>query len=200
MKIGLTGNIGSGKSYVCKIFNNLNIPTFDSDTCAKAQYDIPRVKQEIIGLFGEQIYENNKINKKLLSNKIFSNPLDMDKVMKIVSIGVREEYDNFHNTSKSPFTIFESGIIFERKIENLFDKIICVSTPLLKRIEYLQSERGLTQDAIRNIIKNQFTTEEIERRSDFIIYNDDKHDVEKQCLTIYQKLIDGKNNRNKTGS
>jgi dephospho-CoA kinase len=200
MKIGLTGNIGSGKSYICKIFNNLNIPTFDSDTCAKSQYDIPRVKQQIIDLFGEQIYENNKINKKLLSNKIFSNSFDMDKLMEIVSVGVREEYYNFHNTSKSPFTIFESGIIFERKIEKIFDKIICVSTPLLKRIEYLQLERGLTQDVIRNIIKNQFTTEEIERRSDFIIYNDNKHDVEKQCLTIYQKLIDGKNNSNKIDS
>lgn len=47
-KVGITGNIGSGKSYVCKIFENLGIPVFYSDDETKKLYLIPSVKELII--------------------------------------------------------------------------------------------------------------------------------------------------------
>ena len=70
-RIAITGNIGSGKSLVCKIFNHLGINTFYSDEETKKLYFLPDVKKEIVGRFGEEVYfEDGSLNKKLLSYKI----------------------------------------------------------------------------------------------------------------------------------
>ena len=73
-RIGITGNIGSGKSLVCKIFNHLGINTFHSDEATKQLYFLPDIKKEIIGRFGDEVYfEDGSLNKKLLSYHLFQN-------------------------------------------------------------------------------------------------------------------------------
>ena len=57
MKIAITGNIGSGKSYVCSLFKTLGIPVFDSDYEAKLLYDRPEVRQQMVERFGEEMYD-----------------------------------------------------------------------------------------------------------------------------------------------
>ena len=56
MKVAITGNIGSGKSYVCSFFKAIGIPVFDSDFEAKQLYALPEIKQRITERFGEEMY------------------------------------------------------------------------------------------------------------------------------------------------
>ena len=73
-KIAITGNIGSGKSLICKIFNHLGINTFHSDEETKKLYFLPEVKKEITSHFGEEVYfADGSLNKKLLSYHLFQN-------------------------------------------------------------------------------------------------------------------------------
>ena len=75
LKIAITGNIGSGKSYVCGLFKALGIPVFDSDREAKLLYDRPEVKQKMIDRFGDSIYlPNGTLDRKLMASKVFSDP------------------------------------------------------------------------------------------------------------------------------
>ena len=68
-KIGLTGGIGSGKTYVSDIFRKLGIPVFNSDTEGKkCMMDNDKVRQSIIDLFGEEIYSSNKLDSNKLRN------------------------------------------------------------------------------------------------------------------------------------
>ena len=61
MKIAITGNIGSGKSYVCDLFKSQGVPVFDSDREAKLLYDLPEVRQKMVERFGAQIYQDNGV-------------------------------------------------------------------------------------------------------------------------------------------
>ena len=73
-KVGITGNIGSGKSYVCKIFENLGIPVFYSDDETKKLYLIPSVKELIVNRFGQEVYfDDGTLNRKPLSYHLFKN-------------------------------------------------------------------------------------------------------------------------------
>lgn len=190
MRIGLTGGIGSGKSYVCKVFNELGIPTFDSDQSAKAQYLKPQIKSQVIQLLGNEVYSEDKINKEKIASIIFNDKEKNDRLLQILSSNIRKEYDEFHKSSTATFTIFESGIIFERKIEHLFDHVICVITNDQKtRREKIKQRSGLTDEQINQVIANQLSDEELKLKSDYFIINDYKS-VSEQCQTIYNSIYD----------
>ena len=67
MKVAITGNIGSGKSYVCSLFKSIGIPVFDSDIEAKLLYDRPEVRKLMVERFGETIYcADGTLNRQLI--------------------------------------------------------------------------------------------------------------------------------------
>ena len=72
--IGLTGGIGSGKTFVSNIFKRLGIPVFNADYEAKKiMHQSLDLKNKIIKAFGDEIYKDNQLQKKLLSKLIFNN-------------------------------------------------------------------------------------------------------------------------------
>ena len=75
MKVAITGNIGSGKSYVSELFKNLGIPVFDSDYEAKQLYYRSEVRQKMVGRFGEEMYDaDGRLDRKRMASKVFSDP------------------------------------------------------------------------------------------------------------------------------
>ena len=56
-KVAITGNIGSGKSWVCELFKQrLGIPVYNSDDAAKQMYFLPDVREKLVSRFGDSIY------------------------------------------------------------------------------------------------------------------------------------------------
>ncbi len=73
LKIGITGGMGSGKTTVCKIFQCLNIPIYDADHEAKNLYNTDlQLREEVIQIFGADVFTNDLLNHSLLAAKIFS--------------------------------------------------------------------------------------------------------------------------------
>ncbi|MCK5537441.1 MAG: dephospho-CoA kinase, partial [Bacteroidales bacterium] len=95
--IGITGGIGSGKSTVCKIFKLLEIPIFEADRVAKELINSnANLKNEIIKLYGENIYtQNGLINRKKFAEIIFNDKLELSRVNNLVHPAVRNEYKNW---------------------------------------------------------------------------------------------------------
>ena len=73
-KVAITGNIGSGKSWVCELFKQrLGIPVYNSDDAAKQMYFQPDVRQELVNRFGDGIYLSDiELNRKYIAGLIFS--------------------------------------------------------------------------------------------------------------------------------
>ena len=94
--IGITGGIGSGKSYICKVLKQMGIPIYDCDSRAKSLYDKDLVlKREMINLLGERIYDTptGTIDKRYLSEIIFSDKEMLKQVNDLVHPAVQQDID-----------------------------------------------------------------------------------------------------------
>lgn len=191
LKIGITGGIGSGKSLVCTIFNKLGIPVFNADLVARQIMNTNRlVKAQLMNLLGNEIYlSNSTIHRKKLANIIFNDKFVLRKVNEIVHPVVRQEFIEWAEKQTSPYVIQEAAIIFENNQTHLFDKIITVTAPLDLKIERVIKRDSLTKEQVIERMENQLPDEEKIKRSDFVIYNDERKILIEQILEIHKMLI-----------
>ncbi len=189
-KIGITGSIGSGKTYVSKVFESLGISVFNADNEAKkimsCSFDlINSIKNE----FGEDIYDKYSLNKKKLASIVFSDSAKLKKLNSIVHPIVKQEFLNWCKIQKSPYVIKEAAILFESNSYKELDSIICVSAPKKLRIDRVRLRDSLKDYEINNRMRNQFSQEQKENLSDYIIVNDEKELLLNQIIRIHEKLI-----------
>lgn len=188
-KIGITGNIGSGKSYVCKIFENLGIPVFYSDDETKKLYLIPAVKELIIKRFGEEVYfEDGTLNKKLLSYHLFKNEEAMKFIESVLYPALNQHFDEWCVQQTTPYVLYESAILFEKNYQKFFDKIIFVSASEDIRLQRVMLRDDCSEENVHSRMRLQLSEETKISKADFVIYNDGKKPVEPQVLEINKLL------------
>ena len=176
-KVAITGGIGSGKTYISKMFAELGVPIYNADQ--KANYIIKSnivVKKSLINVFGSDSFINNELNKKHISKIIFNDKSKLRLINSIVHPLVNQDYNNWLLDQKYSYTIYESAIIYETDTMNNFDKIIGVISDNDIKISRLLT-RGMAKLSITNIMKNQADDTEIIRISDFLIYNNLNNDI-----------------------
>ena len=121
IRAGLTGNIGSGKSTVTRIFKSLNVPVFIADLEAKKLYHDQQVIDEVRHAFGDQVFSSDSsIDLKKLAGIIFSDTAKLLKINSIIHPRTLNRYKNWvleHQDSK--YTIHESAILFENKLQGI---------------------------------------------------------------------------------
>ena len=188
-KIGITGNIGSGKSYVCKMFENLGIPVFYSDDETKKLYLVPSVKTLIINRFGNEVYfEDGILNRKLLSYHLFKNEEAMKFIESVLYPVLNQHFDEWCEQQTTPYVLYESAILFEKNYEKFFDKIIFVSAAESIRLQRVMKRDDCSEENVRSRMRLQLNEETKISRADFVIYNDGIKAVEPQVEAINKLL------------
>ena len=188
-RIGISGNIGSGKSYVCKIFNQLGISTFHSDEETKKLYFLPDVKKEIIGRFGEEVYfADGSLNKKLLSYHLFQNPEALKFIEALLYPKLNQVFDEWCEQQPSEYVLFESAILFEKNFDKQFDKIIFVSAPESIRLQRAMERDKCDEENVRSRMRLQWDEETKISKSDYIINNDGTEDIMPQIVKINSEI------------
>ncbi|MCH8317133.1 MAG: dephospho-CoA kinase [Bacteroidetes bacterium] len=194
LKIGITGGIGTGKSIVCKIFELLGIPIYDADARAKwlLTHDEELIKQ-IKQHFGENVYlsaNDNQLNKKFLSDRIFKNPNQLDLLNGLVHPKVMDDHEKWQkNNIHHPYIIKEAALLYESGSYKYLDKIITVYAPVPLRIErILKRDPHRTESDVKAIMAAQISDEEKVKKADYVIYNDDKKMVIPQVLELHNKF------------
>ena len=190
LKIGLTGGIGSGKSTIAKIIETLGYPVYISDS--KASELINRdeeIKKHLTELLGKDIYQSDgNLDKKRLATIIFNDKEVIKQVNGIVHPAVTRDFMEWCSAQRRPLLFFESAILFEAKLENLFDYIILISTDLETRVERVISRDATTREKVIERINNQMPDEIKQSKSNFVIYNNNDDKVIKQILSIIHQL------------
>lgn len=192
LKVGITGGIGSGKTTVCRIFETLGIPIYYADDRAKALMteDADLVKA-VKNLFGDAAYSlDGTLNRALISEIAFSNPLKLNELNALVHPAVRLDGERWHNAQVGvPYTLKEAALHFESGGYKLMDKMICVVAPKEVRIERVLLRGGLTRSDIEARMSKQLPDDEKINKSDFVIYNDGHQGLIQQVMTIHKRLI-----------
>jgi len=191
LKIGLTGNIGSGKTWVCKVFEALGIPVFYADLEARIVLNSPEVIEDIIETFGSSVALNSKeIDRKALAAIVFNDSSELDKLNQLIHPKLRNNFNNWSNNQNNvPYVIQESAILFENGFDNRVDQTITVSAPQKTRLKRVMQRDSASEEEVLDRMHHQWSDKKKENAADFIIVNDGQKMVLPQILNIHQNFI-----------
>lgn len=183
MRVAITGGIGSGKSHVCRLLAKRGIKVYDCDAAAERliQDDV-QLYRELSDLVGPDVYSGGVLQKAVLAKYLLMSEHNKQAINNVVHPAVARDFIN------SDYTWLESAILFESGFNNRvsFDFVVCVCAPLDVRIARVMRRDNTTFEKTMEWINRQMPQEAVAERSDFIIENDGRKDLEVQ---IDQLLI-----------
>tara|TARA_B100001250_G_scaffold264372_1_gene227938 strand:- start:802 stop:1383 length:582 start_codon:yes stop_codon:yes gene_type:complete len=186
--VGLTGGMGTGKTSILNLFKKKNINCFNSDFIAKNLMDND-LKEEIKTLFGSDIYEKGKLNRKKISKIVFNDIKKLNKLNSIVHPAVRKNFRDFiKNNKKDKFIVYETALLFETGFNRECDIIILIVSPFKKRIERIMKRDGLLKSEIIRRIDHQLPDKKKVDLSDYIIENDNWKNTLIEFENVFKKL------------
>ena len=194
-KIGITGNIGCGKSWICALFEAQGIPVFYSDYEAKRLYYREEIKAKMEARFGEDIYlPYGNLNKKLLSEIIFNDEAARKFVEQALYPALNQYFMEWAEQQDAPYVLYESAIIFEKHIESLFDAVIMVSASETTRLRRVVTRDHCTPESALTRMKAQWSEDKKRRLADYIISheNDDEDDCLRRQINAIDQAIKNK--------
>lgn len=173
IRIGITGGIGSGKSVVASLLSVYNIPVYIADDESKKLTDTSEViKGKLVSLFGNDIYNNNGLDRKLLAKHIFGNKEMLAKVNNIIHPEVNKHFNCWAESQKTKACAIESAILFESGFDKTVDVKLMVYAPKDIRIQRAIMRDGASREEIERRINSQMADEEKSKLADFTIIND----------------------------
>ena len=188
-RIGLTGNIGSGKTTVASCFEILGIAVFNADKQAKLlmNKDV-NLKQSLIAEFGRELYLNNELNRKYLSKLAFNDDLVLKRLNALVHPVVQEAFEKWSIQQSGAYVIKEAAILFESNTYQSLDAIICISCPEEIRLKRILKRDDLSEKDVRQRMSHQWAEEKKISLSDYVITNDNSSLVMPQILSVHSAL------------
>ena len=198
MRVAITGNIGSGKSYVCDLFKSLGVPVFDSDREAKLLYDLPEVRQKMVERFGANIYnEEGALDRRLMASKVFADACALGYVESVLYPVLNKRFTDWADQQGTPYVLYESALIFEKHLEEMFDAIIVVAASESVRIRRVMTRDRCTEEQVRARMAMQLPQSEKVTKADFVIAHEDDDEDEflmEQVGKIHAILFNRLNN------
>lgn len=188
--VGITGGIGSGKSTVAKLFEELGIPVYIADVEAKRLMNTSKIVQrQLIELFGDHAYNNNGLDRPFIASKIFKDAKVLAQMNSIVHPHVAKDFKKWLRSQVSPYVIKEAAIIFEHQKESEYDYIITVTASIQDKIARVIKRDNTSEKKIMDIINNQMSDDEKISKSDFVIVNDKLENTKKSVIEIHNKIL-----------
>ena len=154
--LGITGNIGSGKSSALSFLSNNRTSTYDLDKVAKDFYKTEeKIKQQVINSFPNAVSKDNQINTNVLGKLVFNNPKNLNKLQNIVWPSLKNFILNKIKNNSSELIAFEGAIIIEANWHKIFDHIWIINSDLELSKERVINNRNLSENNFKKILNNQ---------------------------------------------
>lgn len=188
--IGLTGGIGSGKSTVSKMFMELGIPVYDSDSEAKNLMEhSANLKAAIKQLLGKDAYKEGKLNRAYIAAKVFNDTDLLKRLNGIVHPAVREHFMEWAKKQSTPYVVQETALIFENGSQDQYDHTILVTAPKDLRVQRVMNRDCVDRKAVLERMKNQMDDAEKKAMANFCIENVDLETTRKTVKELHTKLM-----------
>jgi len=174
--VGLTGNIGSGKSTVDQLLSERGATIIDADVLARRAVETGTPGyRAIVERWGTSILgPDGMLDRGALRRIVFSDPAELEQLNTLVHPEVermRAELVEAARLRGDKLVVCDVPLLFERKMTDLFDRIVLVDAPRPVRLERLVRERGLRETEAMDMIVAQMPAELKRARADFVIDN-----------------------------
>ena len=201
MKTGITGGIGSGKSYVCKQLALRGIEVYDCDAAAKRlMRTAPELRRQLTELIGPEAYspqESQKpqkpqqphtpqptcwvLNKAVVARFLLASEENARAIDAIVHPAV------FRDFQASGLEWMESAILFESGANQLVDRVVVVTAPEEVRVQRVMARDGISREKALEWIGRQWPQQKVRQLADFEIVNDGQTDIDSQLDALFQQ-------------
>ena len=191
IKVGITGGIGSGKSFVAKIFKTLDIPFYDADREAKElMHSHQDIRESLIKAFSPQIYTDlGVLDRGYLANKVFNDKAQLTLLNSIVHPIVIAHGMEWANAQTSAYSLKEAALLFESGSFKMLDFTIVVTAPEKLRLERVIERDGVTAEEVYRRMANQMPEQDKVNMADFVITNDESQPLLPQIIKIHEILL-----------
>lgn len=189
MRLGITGGIGSGKSFIATLFQALEIPVYNADVQAKLIMERnPILRSRIIQTFGDEAYVQNGLNRIYLAKKVFSNPPELFRLNSIVHPFVKDDFLEWGKSIHNQHYGIESAILIESGFHTLVDKVLLVTASINTKLSRIQHRDNLSEAQALSRMSAQWSDEDKQPYAHYIIHNDDHQALLPQIEQIISTL------------
>jgi dephospho-CoA kinase len=194
IRIGLTGNIASGKSEVAKMLADRGATIIDADELAReAVRPETQALKDIVKRWGKDILKRDgSLDRKALRQIVFADQSELDALNRIVHPGVTRLRDREIAAARErgdQIVVCVIPLLFERNLVDEFDAIVLVDAPRPIRLERLVATRGLEETDAMNMITAQMPAELKRARADYVIENNGSiDDLERDVDALWSSL------------
>ena len=191
-QVGITGGIGSGKTFICKIFEVLGINVYYADKRARwLQNHDTALIQGIRDAFGDKAYENKQLNRQFLANQVYADPARLAILNKLVHPRVAEDYQQWlAQHQREAYTLKEAALLFETGSYQHLDKVINVNaSEAVRTARVLQRDPRRSLEQIEAIMEQQYTDSQRSDLADYTIENSGDALILPTVVQVYQSLL-----------
>ena len=194
--IGLTGNIGSGKTLAAALLKKCGAYIIDADQVARKIVEPGQpASDEIRVAFGDEYFlADGNINRKLLGEKIFSSPEKRKELNKITHPKIKKEIEKeilaIYEKDRDAVIVLEAAILIEMKLLALVDKVWLIRASMNNIIRRLEDRNAFSCEEAKKRLSSQMSPKEQEKYADKVFYNDGViEDFERQLKEAYQEIL-----------
>lgn len=171
-KVGITGGIGSGKSTVCRLFEQNGIAVYDSDARAKAlMAEDATLREQLVEAFGAECYNEQGLNRAYLAGRVFGDEAELQRLNGIVHPAVKEDFRRWADVQRGAYVVLESAILFESGFDTQVDTTLAVMAPMEERLRRTVERDGVDCEAVRRRMEHQLSDDELHARAARTIVN-----------------------------
>ena len=195
--IGLTGNIGTGKSAVLDVLRKLGAKTIDADKVAHSVM-LPggRAYDAVVAAFGPGILlDDGTINRRQLANIVFAYPEKLAQLESIVHPAVEQAVQDEIDAADAPVVVIEAIKLLEGELKSICDEIWVVTAPEDVQIARLMDYRGMTEREARSRMRSQSSQEWKASQADVVIVNDSDLQTLEERVTAAWRRLEGKSKK-----
>ncbi len=189
-RIGVTGGLGSGKSYICQLIEKMGYPVFYTDIVAKdCMTTDATLKDQVQKLVGEKAYfEDGSLNRTYLSAIIFSDNEKRKKVNEYIHPAVYRAFDKWCAEQQSLLVFIESALMIDTGYYKELDSIILVVAGEKERLERIVKRDNHTLEEIIARMDAQSDDGHKKRFADYVIDNSEGKDVKEQLEAVLREI------------